>query len=1069
MGYSKRVKLLKKSKKASVLLTVILMSLILSFTIIFSLRQAQIDTVRAYRNYYNVQAQHIAEGALNIAKGDIISQVAATNFLSQNFNSMAARYNNMTSRFALDDRRLPANLDNDEINFKTDEVKDLAFWDFQTRRTIEDNGLMIGSNDWGAGDLAPVGEVRVYVSQSSVNAVQNAAQRSIGDYTFSLTAVANVGNIQKVITNTYQHRLGAPSLFNFLMLGANISDCSICHIKLWGDIGQVDPEDTFQPEYDFNQWSGGKRTSVYGSIYVNGKVERKAITGTDPFEKHLWDPGKSGTYSGWEVENRMQVWSANGGGLASAWKSENPSALDEINPYKAIDPNNSPLPSTWPSVKENLLDWFEPRATSKAETDDAELRVDPRDNTLAGTYVSYNGSYTTPVGKVTTDPYTQAIDRVMDRAKNMPKTYAGETSTTNHYMGLHPFDDFDKDGIPNGLDADIDTGLETTSNAYPESKRGSDNPSDFAYNLTDSSLASAANVFTDPVTGQKVFNPMGNSLTKDATTGEYKKNAQGYYIRTANYYTNIETLINNKPAVLSSVYRRTKSGTNVNYNWNAELTGIATTMDNLLTNNFAKTDGETPGVIKGVFPNAELDDDGNPVYPSVTERNLIVMGSRANPINTKDQVVVRGDVVITGVVKSANDPSTGEKIHGSVVTHRNIYVPTDLEYYDQPADWNNPQIDEGDQIGLVAGGNIVIGNYMQISPWKNNEKTGKAQPSRIGMHDPNNYYNGIMAFVWGNMVDPNDENLYSWYWGRDGSSATAYNHMTNPVYVMDGEEGGQWVKGEWVVENAGNTVADVFKGKTGSKMQVGGGLQKTLADGTPNPYFNASRVHQNFYGNSYPTDPTLVNKATNKGATSYYKNYYISTPGLLPLGSDRIPALPSGTPTGKYGSYTNSWFDSNDLRVVAQKPKFVYNSGTTMGSGGYGDLGAEVDAQAEFMKRLQAILYADYGVVGGSLVRGVTPTGNMLQFYGTVIGRDIQLLSAAQNTTDSEIKFTNAVGALYYDKRLLQTANPLGFPFSEGFEGGEMTTPSLPDLVDGSRDNWRPFRLTDEYAAYVGE
>ncbi len=1053
------------------MLTVVILALIMSFTIIFSLRQAQIDTQFAYRKFNNVQAQFLAEGAMNIAKGDILSQVAATNFLSQNFNNMAARYNNLTNRFDLDDRRLPA--DTEDFDFKDPSIRNLAFWDFTNQTTAEGNPLIIGSNDWGAEGFDRVGDVRVYISQSSINSVQNTAQRSIGDYTFSITAVANVGRVQKVITNTYQHRLGAPTLFNFLMLGSNLSDCSICHIKLWGDVGQVDVEDTLQTEFDFNQWNGGKgRTSIYGSIFVNGDVERKSFQGNDPFERHLFDAGKKGEYDGWDVPERMQIWSRNGGGLANAWKTDNPTKDSAENPYKAIDPNFSPLPDSWPSAKDNMLNWFEPRAVSKAAADDAELRVEPRDNNLAATYISYNGARTTQVGVNSTNLEEQAIDRVIDPTLAMPTNYREDTSTSLYFYGLHPYDDFDGDGIPNALDADIDTNLETGVAAYPESTRGSDDPNDFAYNLTNAALNNSSNVFTDPVTGEKVFDLNGNSYVKDATTGAYLKNAQGYFIRTPEYYTNIESIISTDPTYLADVYRRDTTSSNVKYFWDAQLTGIATSMDNLLKNDFASTPTHTPGVIKGVFPNADIDSDGDPIYTSNDTRNLIVMGSRKNPINTKDQVVVRGDVVISGVVKSANDPITGEKIHGSIVTHRNIFIPTDLEYYDQPADWNDPQIDEGDQIGLVSGGNIIIGNYMQLSVWdaKKGEKTGKSQASRTGNNDPDNYYQGIMSFIWGNMVDTNDENLYTWYWGRDGSKDQKFNHMINPIYVMDGEDGGSWVNGQWVVENAGNTVNETFKGTNGNKMQIGGGLQKTLADGSPNPFFNEDRVHQNFYGNSYPSNPSLSNSAPgNKGANSYYKNYYVSTPGLLPLGSNRIPALPSGTLDGKYGEYSNNWFDSEDLQVITQKGKVQLIDPDNPSLGFKGALGAENNADSKWIKKVQAILYSDYGVIGGSLYRGPAnkAKGNMLQFYGTVIGRDIQIMSATQNITDTEEKFTNAIGAFYYDKRLLQTSNPLGFPFQEGFEGGEMMTPSLPPLVAGTRDSWRPFRLTEEYYDFI--
>ncbi|MDX1971818.1 MAG: hypothetical protein SFY68_04725 [Candidatus Sumerlaeia bacterium] len=987
---------------------------------------------------------------MNIAKGDILAQVAATNFLAQNFNTIAARYANVTDRFDVEDRRLPE--DTAEIDFKDDNIRELAFWDFVEKKTAEQDTFQIGSNDWGAEGFNPVGDVRVYFSQSQVNNLNNFDERSVGDYTFSITAVANVGSVQRVVTNTYQHRLGAPTLFNFLMLGSSISDCSICHIQLHGDIGQVHPEDVFQPEWDFNNWNGGNGVSrIYGSLYTNGPLLREHIQGSDKFERHLVDPGKKGTYNGWIVDKEMRIWSKNGGQLATAWGNENPNLGLDDNPYRAIDPTFSPLPSTWPSVKDNMLGWFEPRALSKKASGDAELRVEPRDNTLAANFTPWGGGTVRRIGAVSSNLYEQAIDRVFSKT----------TALSYNTVGLHPWDDLDGDLIPNGFDADIDTGLETTSNPYPESERGSTDPNSLAYEMTDAAILNG-NTSVHPITGKTIFNPGGNTLTWNATTQQFTRPSA------STYQSRMLAVLNANPNALSDLYRRSGN----NFFWDAELTGIATSMDNILTNNFASTPDDDPGTISGIFPNGDYDDEGNPEYPADDQRNLIIMGSRKNPINTKDQVVVRGDIVITGVVKSATDPDTGEKIHGSIVTHRNAFIPTDLVYFDQPASWDDPDINEGDQIGIVTGGNIIIGNYMQISFWDKDKGKRKSDPARPGNQDPTNYYNGIMPFIWGNMIDPNDEALYSWYWGRDGSKDTKFNHMINPVYVMDGAEGGFWDNGEWVVENAGNTVADRFKGTTAYKMQIGGGLEMTLADGSANPAFNPDRKHQNFYGNSFPSDPSMTNKATNKGADTYYKDYYISTPGLLPLGSNRIPALPSGkSPTAtddNYGNYVNSWFDSEDLKVLTQRP-YTDTITNPDGTTSYlGRVGRENNTESRWIKRVQAVLYSDFGVIGGSIVRGTT-TGNMLQFYGAVIGRDIQIMAAAQSAPNVTARYNNNIGALYYDKRLLQAANPLGFPFEETFNGGEMMTPSLPPLVGGSRDNWRPFRLTEDYFAFVDE
>lgn len=1008
-------------KKGSVLVATILAMMVMSIIILFSLRAATQDTSSAYRRIHTLQARYLAEGALARAKGDVITQIASTNFLSNTATTVQQRYDNVTSRFDVNGRRIPANNASNSINWKSSATTSLAFWDFKSGSTAEGNDLRLtATDDWKVPGQDDIGDVRAYVTQSSVTGTQNVIQGFAGNYNISISAVAQVGNAQSIITSSFQHRLGRPQLFNFLMLGASISDCSICHVKLWGDIGQVNPEDPIQTEFDYNQWNG-QRTSIYGSIYANGDVYRNSFSGSDKFEKHLYDPGREGTYDGWDIDKRMRIFSRNGEALRNDWRDENPSASEERNPFVAIDPNTSPLPDQWPSVKENMMAWFEPRATAKAIDGTSELRVDPRDNNLEISYTDTNDGTVKEIGSGVTSSeeyYKYAIDRVF------PRDVAFTASGANRDTGLHPFDDLDGDTIPNAFDANIDDADDTATDSYPETKRGSDDPSELAYKVTDPALASYFT--TDPITGRTIFT-LGRPAPAAGNAWDTSDNNLAL--------STLNTFVQNNPNALSDVYRRSGN----NYYWNADLSGVATSMSNLVNNNFASTAGNSPGIISGVFPNDAVDAEGNPAYGSVSERNLIIRGSDANPINTRGSVVIRGDAVVTGTVKSYTTPSGG-KSHGQIIAHRNIFIPTDLKYADQP-DWNDPDIDDGDQLGLLSGGNIMIGNYIQLSNWRGG-KGGKSR-DREGNEDLDNYYNGIMAFVWGNMVDPNDENLFKWYWGRDGSSSKKFNHMLNPSYLMDGEEGGYWDHGIWVTENAGNTVADRFKGNN-ERIQIGGGLD-TAADS-----FNEDRKHQNYYGNT--------NIATNKDNSSYYKNFYVSTPGLLPLGSNRIPYLPSG----RYGYYDNPWFNSEDLKVLTQIPKFGGDASNGQFSG---TLGAESNEESRWITTVQSILYSDNGVIGGSILRGPdknASNGKALQFYGAVVGRDIQLVVAGVNG-DREEKFNNSVGALYYDQRLRQSPNPLDFPFSEGFEGGEMRLHGIPPLVNGSRDDWRPFRVSDEY------
>jgi hypothetical protein len=489
--------------------------------------------------------------------------------------------------------------------------------------------------------------------------------------------------------------------------------------------------------------------------------------------------------------------------------------------------------------------------------------------------------------------------------------------------------------------------------------------------------------------------------------------------------------------VLSPLYTRTGTGSARRWFWNGQVAGIATAtpntnpalartaMENLILNNFANNivDGNptAPGVIKGVFPNDTVDSSGNPVYPTDHgARSLIIKGSPRNPVNLKGAVVIRGDVVISGEI-------TGK---GQLVVHRNIFIPSNLNYANPPdpevyrrEPVTDPALKEsGDFIGLVAGGNVLIGNIMH---------NGASDTARAD----------LMEFVWGNMVDINSAafNGATWNWGRDGAGSP-HNHQINPVYLLDGAEGGRWVDGKWIEDNRGNLVATVYNTQN---MRVGGGLDVN------SPYFNPNRKHINFTGNSNP-NTTLDNR-------SFYKNYYISTPGLLPLGANLIAQMPAQY----YGRWTGpSWFSHDDLKFFTLNPirNRTEPNNTPRRFAGLGS-----ENQNNWITNVESLIYADYGVIGGNIVdrSGVGPY--YLEFKGAVIGRDIQIVSARQNNPNTEARFTRQIGALYYDGRLRGSVNPLGFPFVEQFLGGEMSMNGLPPLENGSRDAWTPYRITRNY------
>ncbi len=95
--------------------------------------------------------------------------------------------------------------------------------------------------------------------------------------------------------------------------------------------------------------------------------------------------------------------------------------------------------------------------------------------------------------------------------------------------------------------------------------------------------------------------------------------------------------------------------------------------------------------------------------------NLILSGTKQNPITIDGTVAIDGDVIINGWVK-------GE---GSLIVRGNIYIPTDLQYLDGkkylssdlpgaptgPRTFGISQDGTKNALGLAAGGNIMIGDY----------------------------------------------------------------------------------------------------------------------------------------------------------------------------------------------------------------------------------------------------------------------------------------------------------------------------------------------------------------------
>ena len=106
----------------------------------------------------------------------------------------------------------------------------------------------------------------------------------------------------------------------------------------------------------------------------------------------------------------------------------------------------------------------------------------------------------------------------------------------------------------------------------------------------------------------------------------------------------------------------------------------------------------------------------------VIDGNLILVGTKDNPVHLSNQVFVKGDIIIKGYYDGT----------GSLWSSGNIYLPSDVRYADKPMvdANNNPMLDKNgaplesfgkradgkdNLAGLIAGGTIIIGDYLTAS------------------------------------------------------------------------------------------------------------------------------------------------------------------------------------------------------------------------------------------------------------------------------------------------------------------------------------------------------------------
>ena len=144
-------------------------------------------------------------------------------------------------------------------------------------------------------------------------------------------------------------------------------------------------------------------------------------------------------------------------------------------------------------------------------------------------------------------------------------------------------------------------------------------------------------------------------------------------------------------------------------------------------------------------PTLTIGGTGSDGKPLITHGNVVITGTLDNPINISGTVAIDGDVVLQGVVKG----------QGVILAKGNLYVPGNLTYDDgrvynpgdEPGSPTGPrtfgvaQDGSPNALGLAAGGNMLIGDYLDPSVFQNHSDTAIVDGT------PNSSWNFTLAEI----------------------------------------------------------------------------------------------------------------------------------------------------------------------------------------------------------------------------------------------------------------------------------------------------------------------------------
>ncbi len=133
----------------------------------------------------------------------------------------------------------------------------------------------------------------------------------------------------------------------------------------------------------------------------------------------------------------------------------------------------------------------------------------------------------------------------------------------------------------------------------------------------------------------------------------------------------------------------------------------------------------TGGVVHGVPHGSTYAETGLPTSSNSAatdmannghyDGNLVLVGTESNPIILDGKVTVSGDVVIAGKVEG----------FGQVLAQNNAYVVGDVTYNDAPGEFGVSPSGVENGLALVAGGSIMMGDYLTIRGKQHTQDTSK--------------------------------------------------------------------------------------------------------------------------------------------------------------------------------------------------------------------------------------------------------------------------------------------------------------------------------------------------------